>query len=49
MHRTSDSEEFADLKDSLNTMHNINDIKLRVEDVDLPDASCKFKFKYNIL
>ena len=38
-HRTPDSGEFADLKQSLHTIHDIRDIKFRPDDVDLPDPA----------
>ena len=32
-------EETAKMKDSLNTIHDINDIKIKTSDVKVPDAS----------
>ena len=42
MYRAGESEDFKDIKASLNTMHDINDIKLRSDDVELPDPSKRF-------
>ncbi|KRX03290.1 DnaJ domain [Pseudocohnilembus persalinus] len=40
--RAPDSEAYRDMKESLHTMHDINDIKIRVDDVEVPDASKRF-------
>eukprot|EP01016_Furgasonia_blochmanni_P010130 TRINITY_DN14265_c0_g1_i3.p1 TRINITY_DN14265_c0_g1~~TRINITY_DN14265_c0_g1_i3.p1 ORF type:complete len:232 (-),score=64.38 TRINITY_DN14265_c0_g1_i3:327-1022(-) len=41
-YRAPESEEFDNIRDSFQTIHDIKDIKFRPDDVDLPDPSLRF-------
>lgn len=46
--RTPDSEEYADLKESLNTIANMKDIKFRPDEQELPNPSDRLNVEQRV-
>lgn len=39
--RTPQGKDYDKIRNSFNTLHSINDLKFKPDDVEIPDSSCK--------